>query len=87
MSCKTFQRFWHILTWEIAYYSFLSGPNIDNKIPRVFYKPESLTFRHQVIMTLKLMILLFESVKSLYLFFLNINNNVKQISILMKVSV
>lgn len=34
MSCKTFQRFWHILTWEIAYYIFLSGPNIDNKIPR-----------------------------------------------------
>lgn len=34
MSCKTFQRFWHILTWEIAYHSFLSGPNIDNKIPR-----------------------------------------------------
>lgn len=33
MSCKTFQRFWHILTWEIAYYSLLSGPNIDNKIP------------------------------------------------------
>lgn len=34
MSCKTFQRFWHILTWEIAYYSFLSDPNVDNKIPR-----------------------------------------------------
>lgn len=33
------------------------------------------------------MILLFESVKSLYLFSLNINNNVKQISILMKASV
>lgn len=33
------------------------------------------------------MILLFESVKSLYLFFLNINNKVKQISILMKLSV
>lgn len=42
MSCKTFQRFWQILTWEIAYYSFLSGPNIDNKIPRCILQARKL---------------------------------------------